>query len=115
MSPGTLALLRFPHTDLSPGKLRPVLLLASTPGQYEDWLVAMVSSQLDQAIAGLDEVILETDPDFAETGLKRSSLVRLSRLAVVDKGLLLGSLGRVNPERFDRLRARLCQWVCGTA
>jgi mRNA interferase MazF len=48
-------------------------------------------------------------------GLKRSSVVRLSRLAVVDKGLLLGSLERVNPERFDRLRARLCRWVCGTA
>lgn len=114
MSPGTLALLRFPHTDLSPGKPRPVLLLAPTPGPYEDWLVAMVSSQLDQAVSGLDEVILETDPDFPGTGLKRSSVVRLSRLAVVDKGLLLGKLGDLSPRRFYHLRARLCQWICGT-
>jgi mRNA interferase MazF len=60
-------------------------------------------------------MFLETDPDFAETGLKRSSVVRISHLAVVDKGLLLGSLGKLSSERFGRLQARLCQWVCGTA
>lgn len=43
-------------------------------------------------------MFLETDPDFAETGLKRSSVVRISHLSVVDKGLLLGSLGRLSPE-----------------
>ncbi|GLV48938.1 hypothetical protein TJA_20410 [Thermus sp. LT1-2-5] len=113
MSPGALALLRFPHTDLSLGKPRPVLLLTPTPGPYPDWLVAMVSSQLDQAVPGLDETLLETDPDFPETSLKRASVVRLSRLAVVDKSLLLGKLGAISPERLRRIQARLCQWISG--
>lgn len=115
MNPGVLALLRFPHTDLSPGKPRPVLLLAATPGPYSDWLVAMVSSQLDQAVPDLDEVILENDPDLPETGLKRASVVRLSRLAVVDKSLLLGKLGAVSRERLRRMQIRLCQWISGVS
>ncbi len=35
---GQVALLRFPLTDLTPGKLRPVLLIALAPGAYGDWL-----------------------------------------------------------------------------
>lgn len=42
MKQGRLALLRFPYVDLDEGKLRPVLLIARVPGDYPDWLVAMV-------------------------------------------------------------------------
>ncbi len=59
MKPGKLALLRFPHVDLEEGKLRPVLLIARVPGDFPDWLVAMVSSRLEQAIPRVDEVIRE--------------------------------------------------------
>jgi len=57
MRPGKLALLRSPHVDLEKGKLRPVPLIAPVPGNYPDWLVAMVSSRLEQAIPGFDEII----------------------------------------------------------
>jgi mRNA interferase MazF len=77
MKPGKLALLRFPHVDLEEGKLRPVLLIAPVPGNYPDWLVAMVSSRLEQAIPGFDEIIKEEDPDFVTSGLKRPSVIRI--------------------------------------
>lgn len=48
---GQIALLRFPGTDLSVGKLRPVVLIAPTPGPYDDWLVCMVSTQFRQVDA----------------------------------------------------------------
>jgi mRNA interferase MazF len=40
--PGQVALVPFPRVDLTPGKPRPVLLLARVPGPYDDWLVAPV-------------------------------------------------------------------------
>lgn len=76
MKPGKLALLRFPHVDLEDGKLRPVLLIACVPGDFPDWLVAMVSSRLEQAIPGVDEVIKEEDADFSASGLIHSSCIR---------------------------------------
>ncbi len=57
MKAGKLALLRFPQVNLEEGKLRPVLLVAGVPGDYPDWLVAMVSSRLEQVISGFDEVM----------------------------------------------------------
>jgi len=42
---GQIVLYRFPQTDLVEGKLRPALLLGKMPGEYDDWLICMISSQ----------------------------------------------------------------------
>lgn len=55
--PGQIVLSRFPQTDPEEGKLRPALLLGKLPGEYNDWLICMVSSQTYHAIPGFDEVI----------------------------------------------------------
>jgi len=92
MRPGKLALLRFPRVDLEEGKLRPVLLIARVvPGAFPDWLVAMVSSRLEQAIPGVDEVIRKEDADFPASGLKQSSVIRIGRLAIANAELFSGS------------------------
>jgi mRNA interferase MazF len=36
---GQIVLFRFPQTNLEEGKLRPALLLAKLPGEYDDWLI----------------------------------------------------------------------------
>jgi mRNA interferase MazF len=41
---GQIILFRFPQTDLEEGKLRPALLLGKSPGDYDDWLIGMISS-----------------------------------------------------------------------
>ncbi|GAB6064282.1 hypothetical protein JCM30394_30150 [Deferrisoma palaeochoriense] len=109
--PGAVALLRFPDTSLAPGKWRPVLLVAPTPTTHEDWLVLMISSQVQRAVPGFDEPLLPSEPDFQATGLRRPSVVRLSRLAVVEAALLKGALGEVAPERFGRITDRLARWI----
>lgn len=58
---GQLVLFRFPQTDLLPGKLRPALLLAPLPSGRDDWLVCMISSQIAQAIASVDEIIKRSE------------------------------------------------------
>jgi mRNA interferase MazF len=77
---GQIALTPFPYTNLSDAKLRPVLLSRQASNFFDDWLVCMVSSQLNQKEPGLDEQILPSQTDFVASGLKVPSLLRLSRL-----------------------------------
>ena len=48
---GQVVVFRFPQTDLEGGKLRPALLLGKLPGEYDDWLICMISSQTRQYIS----------------------------------------------------------------
>ncbi|MCK4410807.1 type II toxin-antitoxin system PemK/MazF family toxin [Candidatus Bipolaricaulota bacterium] len=111
MKPGKLALLRLPHVDLEEGKLRPVLLIARVPGDFPDWLVAMVSSRLEHAIPGVDELIREEDADFPAFGLKQSSVIRIGRLAVANAELFLGASGEISGERLAGIRHRIADWI----
>jgi len=107
---GQIVLTPFPYTDLSATKLRPVLMLRQA-SHFDDWLVCMVSSQVHQAGTDLDEIISPTDTDFADSGLKVPSVLRLSRLAVLDGSILLGSIGAISEERLWNVRQRLAKWV----
>lgn len=77
----------------------------------DDWLVCMVSSQLQQLDSALDELVLPTQPDFAASGLKAPSVLRLSRLAVLSGNLLAGSIGRIDKARLVLLKQRLGRWI----
>ena len=110
---GQIVLTPFPYTDLSGAKLRPVLMLRQA-SRFGDWLVCMVSSKLDQADVSFDEVLTSADADFAASGLKVPSVLRLSRLAVLDAALLVGSIGSIGDERLSRVRRRLAQWIAET-
>lgn len=110
---GQITLFRFPQTDQAAGKLRPALVLRKLPGPYDDLLICMVSSQLSQEIPEFDEVLYENDPDFKQSGLKTSSVIRISRLAVVNKDILLGSIGHISDERLNIIKSRLSNWIQG--
>jgi mRNA interferase MazF len=108
---GQIVLFQFPQADLEAGKLRPALLLGQLPGAYDDWLICMVSTQLRHAIPKFDDVVREEDPDCAESGLKVTSVIRIGRLAVVQGEILLGAIGQIAPERLQRIKQRLAEWL----
>jgi len=108
---GQIVLFRFPQTDLAEGKLRPALLLGKLPGEYDDWLICMISSQIRQHIPEFDELVREDASDFANSGLKVSSAIRVGRLAVVHGEILLGAIGQIAPERLQRIRKHLAEWL----
>jgi mRNA interferase MazF len=108
---GQIVLFRFPQTDLEEGKLRPALLLGKLPGDYDDWLICMISSQTRRHIPGFDEMFQEQDHDFAQSGLKSASVIRVGRLAVVEGGVLLGGIGGISPERLQRIKNQLAAWI----
>jgi mRNA interferase MazF len=87
-------------------KDRPVLLLRRMP-PFQDYLVCGVSSQLQQAAAGFDELISPTDADFRTSGLKAASVIRLGFLAVLPPAMCKGRLGSISAVRLKRLLTTL--------
>ena len=108
---GQIVLFAFPQADLEAGKLRPALLLGKLPGKYDDWLICMISGQTRQYVDQFDEIVRDDDDDFAESGLKKASVIRVGRLAVIEGQLLVGAAGQIAPERLQRIKHRLAAWI----
>jgi mRNA interferase MazF len=105
LTKGDVVLVPFPFTDLSQTKLRPAIVLYVQP-EGEDITLCFISSQnLDRV--SRDELILDPEhPEFAQTGLKSRSKIRVSRIVTLEKQLLkrkLGSLGLQLITDIDRV------------
>ena len=109
MKPGTMALARVQQAD-GRLKLRPVVVLQEMP-PYRDLLVCAVSSQLRHECPGFDEIIQTADDDFAASGLKVASLVRLGLLATLPRDAILGELGAISEARLRKMRNRLATHI----
>ncbi|MEC7727037.1 MAG: type II toxin-antitoxin system PemK/MazF family toxin [Pseudomonadota bacterium] len=108
---GDIALMPFPFTNLENSKKRPVLLLRKLDYSRDDWLVCMISSQLRHFNSGLDWILTPSDSGFTKSGLKTSSVFRLSRIAVLDGSLLIGKIGEIPDSRLQELKHRLAKWI----
>ena len=87
MPKGNIVLIPFPFTDLSGNKLRAALILAETP---LDVTVSFITTQLQWQEA--TDILLH--PNLTN-GIKKTSLVRLSKLATIDKLLVKGKIGSI--------------------
>jgi mRNA interferase MazF len=56
---GQIVAFRYPQTDLEKGKLRPALLLAKLPNEYDDWLTCMISSQTHHYVCPFADIFSE--------------------------------------------------------
>ena len=65
------------------------------------------TASVDQEVAGFDDPIRPGDADFAASGLKAPSLIRLGFLAVLPASSLLGTIGSIDNVRHVRLLERL--------
>ncbi len=92
MTQGDLVLIPFPFTDLSGSKVRPALVLAVTA---LDVTLAFITTQL-QWQEPTDVVLQPTQLN----GLKKQSLIRLSKLATLDRQLAQGRLGEVSAQEL---------------
>jgi mRNA interferase MazF len=88
-------------------KNRPALILREMP-PFGDMLVCGISTQLQQEVVGFDEVISVTDPEFADSGLRATSLIRLGFLSILPANRIIGTIGTVSSSRHRRLLENLC-------
>ena len=108
MKPGDIVLTIIPQDDQQ--KIRPVLILKTLP-KYNDFLVCAISSQLHQNIPDFDLVLDSKDPAFATSGLRGSSVFRLSNLAVLSKEEIIGTIGSLQKELHLQLLKTLAGYL----
>ncbi len=107
LSEGEIVVARLPQADGSV-KLRPVMLLRELPG-FGDFLVCGISSPVRQTIQGFDIILDAGSAGFPATGLRVSSVVRLSFLAVVPVAEMKRRLGEVAPGVLRELQQKLAR------
>jgi len=106
-SRGDIVLARFPFTDGSGTKLRPVLVLAEVPGPHDDYLALFISSQIRLAVPGVDVVLGATHPAFGQSGLRLPSVLRVGKIATISEALILGPLGTLPEPLLSEIISRL--------
>jgi mRNA interferase MazF len=114
MKPGDVVLIRLPQAAGGPPELRPALVLASLPGPFQSLLNCGISTRLGNLQPDWDEPIGPDDADYSASGLHQRSAIRLSYLYAADEREISGAIGRVAPERLERLLHRLAQRLTGS-
>ena len=61
----------------------------------------------------MDTVLHQDDADFAQTGLKLPSVIRVTRLAIVASSMLQGAIGSMPALRLSRIRRSITDWMSG--
>ncbi len=103
-----IVLVPFPFDDLTGRKVRPAVCLTDEIKPHGHVILAFITSQVSPHPSPTDFVIATSDPDFAQTGLKVSSTIRLHRLMTAAKSIILRELGELSAtqqlEADNRLR-----------
>jgi len=101
MKKGDILLIPFPFTDLSGIKNRPALLLAQSE---RDVIVAFITTQLKWE----DDHHIVIQPSH-ESGIKKTSLLRLDKLTTINKELIIGKLGNLSSSELRSVDIKLLQ------
>jgi mRNA interferase MazF len=99
--PGDLVLIAFPYTGAAQAKHRPALVILDTGDG--DVVVARVTTQMYRTAN--DVTIL----NWQGAGLRAPSVVRLHKLATLEKGLIRRRLGHLRPGDRQQVAALMPQ------
>lgn len=99
MAKGDIVLIRFPFTDLSGNKLRPSVILGETT---QDVTVCFITTQIEWQEP--TDVVLSPNND---NGLRKLSLIRVGKIATLEKSLIKGLMGRLTFNDIHDINAKL--------
>ncbi len=99
MKKGDIVLIPFPFTDFSGLKTRPALVLVAD--QFDVTVAFITSKVVKQEINDVDVIATSAN------GLKVDSLIKLSKLATIDKDLALGELGSLSAADLKKVDEKL--------
>ena len=93
----TIAIARFPYSDLTNWPIRPVVVLAKAGP--EDWVLGQITTNAD-----IDGSAIELSNDSLELGsLRFVSYYRPNKLFTGNEALIIRPVARLKPEVFNRL------------
>ena len=90
-NPSEVWLVHFPFSDLTSTKLRPALVLAE---HRSELIILGIFSKIPVGTLPETWVLAsDTHPDFFQTGLKKTSLIRADKIATVHESVFQRQLG----------------------
>ena len=95
-------LVPFPFTDLSGNKVRPCLVL-SEQKNGEDCILSFISSVKRTRTGVFDIPVKATKAN----GLKTDSVIKIDKIATLQKKIILGELGMAEPALMKAIDMRL--------
>ncbi len=102
--PGTVVLVNFPFTDLQSSKVRPALVLTM---RGDDVIILGIFSKVPEVMKESWIKVDEFSKDFNRTGLKKTSVIKTEKIAVVHRSLIRKELGHLSPELMQEVRKAL--------
>jgi mRNA interferase MazF len=102
-----VVLVPFPFDDLSGQKVRPAVCLTNVVGSLRHVVLAFVTSTVPSALEPTDIVLTPGTPDFAPTGLRVRSTLRLHRMVTVAAPIIRRQLGVLTPGLQSQVQQRL--------
>lgn len=102
-----VVLVPFPFDDFSSFKVRPAICLTEKIGKYNHVVIAFITSQVPITIDKSDIVVEKDSADFAQTGLKVTSTIRLHRLVTIPVEMIKRELGIISSNYEQGVKKRL--------
>jgi mRNA interferase MazF len=102
--PGDIVLVNFPFTDLVSSKVRPAIVI--TP-KGEDIIILGIFSKIPEKTQESWFVIDETAGYFARTGLKKKSIIKTEKIAVIHNFIIRKTLGSLQDDIFTAVKEKL--------
>ncbi len=101
---GEIVLINFPFTNLADSKIRPTLVISE---KKEDIIVIGIFSKIPAVVEDSWIQIEENKSWFSQTGLKKTSIIKTEKVAVVHKSIVRKKLGKLPDEIFALVKERL--------
>lgn len=106
---GKVVLVPFPYDDVSDSKLRPAVCLTQPIGACRHVILAYITSRIPTTMLETD-ILLDTNyTDFATTGLRKSSTLRLHQLMTVSTVMIQRELGVLSTNARVQIAEKLCK------
>lgn len=100
---GDIVLVPFPFTDLKGEKVRPALVL-SFKETGDDITLCFISSIIPNKILDNEVFLKKDNKNFKNTGLKVDSLIKVTKIATLEKNVVLGKFGDLDIENFSKVK-----------
>jgi mRNA interferase MazF len=107
MTRSKVVLVPFPFDDLSTDKVRPAVCLTDPIGPHRHVVLAFISSRVPTDLLETDLLLDTKQADFASTGLRVSSTLRVHRLMTITTALIRRELGELSPRMQGEIVRKL--------
>ena len=106
-----IVLLDFPYDNLSGSKIRPAYCLTDPVGEHRQIIFALITSRIPAPLLTTDLVLDSAHPDFAKSGLRKPSTLRLNHLITLRRSMIQRRLGELSLETHSQLVEKLAELI----